>query len=157
LSAEIGSGVVLANGVRSYMAASLSALPADKRVDHSFHIANMIPTCISDDVEAAKSVNRRTLTSYAQLSNYRNYWREAGYEEEMDGVERAIDEGVLERIPDSLSDKWLADTTLFGTPNQVLDGLQSWYDAGIRTPILVPSSAVGNQITAFKELFELFE
>ena len=45
----------------------------------------MIPTCISDDVEAAKAVNRRTLTNYGLLPNYRNYWKEAGYHEEMDG------------------------------------------------------------------------
>lgn len=157
LSAEIAEGMVFANGARSHMAESLSALPAGKREDASFYIGNMIPTCISDDIEAAKAVNRRTLISYAMLTNYRNYWREAGHEEEMAGVEQAIAEGAPERIPDCLSDKWLADTTLFGPPAKILEGLEAWYDAGIRTPILVPSSAAGNQLTAFQELFELFE
>ena len=54
-----------------------------KRKDAGFFIGNMIPTCISDDVEAAKAVNRKTLTHYALLPNYRNYWKEAGYVEEM--------------------------------------------------------------------------
>jgi alkanesulfonate monooxygenase SsuD/methylene tetrahydromethanopterin reductase-like flavin-dependent oxidoreductase (luciferase family) len=157
LSAEIAEGMVFANGARSHMADSLSALPAAKREDPAFYIGNMIPTCISDDVEAAKAVNRRTLTSYAMLTNYRNYWREAGHEEEMAGVEKAIAEGAPERIPDCLSDKWLADTTLFGPPAKILEGLEAWYDAGIRTPILVPSSAAGNQLTAFQEMFALFE
>lgn len=157
LSAEIGDGMVFANGARSYMSDSLSALPEDKRDDENFYIGNMIPTCISDDVEAAKAVNRRTLTSYAQLPNYRNYWREAGYAEEMASVEQVIAEGTPERIPDCLSDRWLADTTLFGSPAQVLKGLEAWYDAGIRTPILVPSSAAGNQLTAFQEMFALFD
>jgi alkanesulfonate monooxygenase SsuD/methylene tetrahydromethanopterin reductase-like flavin-dependent oxidoreductase (luciferase family) len=157
LSAEIAEGMVFANGARSHMADSLSALPAAKREDPAFYIGNMIQTCISDDVEAAKAVNRRTLTSYAMLTNYRNYWREAGHEEEMAGVEKAIAEGAPERIPDCLSDKWLADTTLFGPPAKILEGLEAWYDAGIRTPILVPSSAAGNQLTAFQEMFALFE
>ena len=157
LSAEIGDGMVFANGARSYMAESLSALPADKRNAQDFYIGNMIPTCISDDVEAAKMVNRRTLTSYAQLTNYRNYWREAGYEEEMAGVEQAMADGAPERIPECLSDRWLADTTLFGPASEVLEGLEAWYDAGIRTPILVPSSAAGKQITAFQEMFALFD
>jgi hypothetical protein len=39
----------------------------------------------------------------------------------------------------------------------VLEGLEAWYDAGIRTPILVPSSAAGKQITAFQEMFALFD
>jgi alkanesulfonate monooxygenase SsuD/methylene tetrahydromethanopterin reductase-like flavin-dependent oxidoreductase (luciferase family) len=157
LSAEIADGMVFANGARSHMAVSLSALPDAKRKDEAFYIGNMIPTCISDDVEAAKAVNRRTLTSYAQLPNYRNYWREAGHEQEMADVEKVIAAGQPERIPDCLSDRWLADTTLFGPPAKVLEGLEAWYDAGIRAPILVPSSAAGNQLTAFQEMFTLFE
>ena len=85
LAGEIAEGVVFANASRSHMAASLAALPAAKRNDPAFFIGNMIPTCISDDIEAAKAVNRRTLTNYGFLPNYRNYWKEAGYVEEMDG------------------------------------------------------------------------
>ncbi len=157
LAGEIGDGMVFANGARSHMAASLGALPAGKRGDPDFYIGNMIPTCISDDVEAAKAVNRRTLSSYALLPNYRNYWKEAGYVEEMAAVEAAVAAGEMERVPDALSDTWLADTTLFGPPAAVREGVEAWYDAGIKTPILVPSSAAGNQLKAFEELFALFE
>src|SRR5579872_5829218 len=61
LAGEIAEGVVFANASRSHTAESLSALPETKRADPGFLIANMVPTCISDDVEAAKAVNRRTL------------------------------------------------------------------------------------------------
>ena len=88
LAGEIAEGVIFANASRSHMAESLSALPAEKRADPAFLVANMIPTCISDDVEAAKAVNRRTLTRYTMLPNYRNYWKEAGYVEEMTAIER---------------------------------------------------------------------
>src|SRR4051812_9363541 len=74
LAGEIADGMVFANGARSHMGDSLAALPAAKRTDPGFFIGNMIPTCISDDIEAAKAVNRKTLTSYALLPNYRNYW-----------------------------------------------------------------------------------
>ncbi len=157
LAGEISDGMVFANGARSHMATSLEALPAARRDDENFYIANMIPTCISDDLEAAKAINRRTLTPYAMLPNYRNYWKEAGYVEEMAAIEAAIDAGDNERIPSLFSDRWLADTTLFGTVAQIRDGLDAWYDAGIRTPILVPSSAVGNQMVAFEEMFAAFD
>src|SRR4029078_6971436 len=75
LAGEIADGMVFANGARSHMAASLAALPADKRRDSDFFIGNMIPTCISDDVAAAKAVHLKTLTHYAMLPNYRNYWK----------------------------------------------------------------------------------
>jgi alkanesulfonate monooxygenase SsuD/methylene tetrahydromethanopterin reductase-like flavin-dependent oxidoreductase (luciferase family) len=156
LAGEIGDGMVFANAARSHMGESLSALPEAKRTDKNFYIGNMIPTCISDDIEAAKAVNRRTLTSYAMLPNYQNYWREAGYDAEMDAVQAAVEAGDLKSIPSLLSDKWLADTTLFGPVSQVLEGLEAWYDSGVRTPILVPSSAAGNQLKAFEEMFAAF-
>ena len=55
LAGEIGDGMVFANGSRSHMPASLANLPAAKRNATDFFIGNMIPTCISDDIEAAKA------------------------------------------------------------------------------------------------------
>src|SRR6185436_17066191 len=119
LSGELAEGVVFANASLSHMAESLASLPPTKRDDPGFFIGNMIPTCVIDDVEAAKAVNRRTLTNYAFLPNYRNYWKEAGYVEEMDGIEKAIAEGRREDVPKFLTDKWLAETTLFGPATKV--------------------------------------
>ena len=156
LAGEIAQGVVFANASRSHMATSLAALPADKRVDPGFFIGNMIPTCISDDVEAAKAVNRRTLTSYAFLPNYRNYWKEAGYEEEMTAIEAAIAEGRNQDVPRYFSDTWLADNTLFGSASKVREGVEAWRDAGVRDLVVVPSSAAGNQLKALEEVFAAF-
>ncbi len=156
LAGEIADGMVFANGARSHMADSLSALPAGKRQGAGFFIGNMIPTCISDDIEAAKAVNRKTLTHYALLPNYRNYWKEAGYVEEMEAVEKAIAEKRPGDVPKYLTDAWLADCTLFGPAARVREGLEAWYAAGVRTPIVVPSSASGNQMKAIEEMFATF-
>jgi alkanesulfonate monooxygenase SsuD/methylene tetrahydromethanopterin reductase-like flavin-dependent oxidoreductase (luciferase family) len=155
LAGEVGGGLIFANAARSHMPESLAVLP-DRAQGEDFFIGNMIPTCISDDVEAAAAVNRRTLSGYVALPNYRNYWKEAGYVEEMEAVEKVLAAGERERVPEVLSDRWLADTTLFGSASTVLEGLEAWYEAGVRTPILVPSSAAGNQMKAFEELFDLF-
>ena len=155
LSEEIASGMVFANGALSHVSESLSVL-SDATRKGDFFIGNMIPTCISEDIQAAKAVNLRTLKSYAMLPNYRNYWKEAGHVEEMNAIEQAIADGNPEKVPEFLTDGWLADTTLFGTPTQVRDGVEAWFDAGIKTPILVPSSANGNQIVAFEELLAIF-
>lgn len=156
LAGEVGGGVVFANVARSFVSETLQALPAAQRESDDFFIGNMIPTCISDDVAAAAAVNRRTLSGYVMLPNYRNYWKEAGYREEMEAVEKALEAGDRDKIPGLLSDRWLEDTTLFGSRDAVLEGLAAWFDAGVRTPILVPSSAVGKQPQAFEELFGLF-
>ena len=156
LSEEIAEGMVFANGARSYMNESLGAISESARGRDDFFIGDMIPTCISDDIEAAKAVNRKTLTSYAMLPNYRNYWKEAGYVEEMEGIEKAVEAKDFDKVPHFLTDKWLADTTLFGTASDVRDGVEAWFDAGIKTPILVPSSANGGQMKAFEELLAIY-
>ena len=156
LAEEIADGMVFANGARSHMAASLANLTDQARQGERFFIGNMIPTCISDDEDAAKAVNRRTLTSYAFLPNYRNYWKEAGYVEEMEGVEAAMEAGDTAQAAASLSDRWLADTTLFGSAAKVREGIEAWFDAGIKTPIIVPSSASGGQMQALEEFLSIW-
>ena len=157
LAGEIADGMVFANGARSYMAHSLNQLPEDIRSGGEFFIGNMIPTVISDDEQAAMAVNRRTLTSYATLPNYRNYWREAGYEEEMWAVEVALDRGDMDGVAAALSDRWLADTTLFGNAGNVREGIEAWFDAGITTPIIVPSTVRGGQLQAIQDFFDIWD
>ncbi|MEQ8661368.1 MAG: LLM class flavin-dependent oxidoreductase [Gammaproteobacteria bacterium] len=156
LAASIGDGVVFANAARSHMGFSLATLAGAGAARADFFVGNMIPTCVADDLDAARAVNRKTLTSYALLPNYRNYWREAGYAAEMDAVERCIADGAPERIGACLSDQWLDDTTIAGPPSRVREALARWYEAGVTTPILVPSSTAGGQLQAFAELFEVF-
>ena len=157
LSEEIAEGMVFANGARSHMASSLSVLSDDARSNKGFSIGNMIPTCISDDKDAARAVNRKTLTSYAFLPNYRNYWKQAGYEEEMTRVEQALADKDPDRVPECLSDRWLDDTTLSGSASEVREGIEAWFDAGIKTPIIVPSAVAGGQMQAIEEFFAIWE
>jgi alkanesulfonate monooxygenase SsuD/methylene tetrahydromethanopterin reductase-like flavin-dependent oxidoreductase (luciferase family) len=156
LAGERAQGLIFANACLRHTPASLSVLSPEQRTDGKFFIGNMIPTCISDDIEAAKAVNRRTLTGYANLPNYRNYWKEAGYREEMEAIERCIAESRPDDIPKHLHDRWLADCTLFGTPTQVRDGVEAWRAAGVHTPVIVASSASGNQMKALEEVFATF-
>jgi len=156
LAGEEADGVVFANAARSHVPETLTALPAAAREREDFFVGNMIPTCIDDDATAAAAVNRRTLSGYVQLPNYRRYWKEVGYREEMEAVERALERGERDRLLGLLSDRWLADTTLFGSAAHVREGVEAWREAGVRTPILVPSSSRGRQFDAFRELFAIY-
>jgi alkanesulfonate monooxygenase SsuD/methylene tetrahydromethanopterin reductase-like flavin-dependent oxidoreductase (luciferase family) len=124
--------------------------------DDGFFRANMIPTVIDDDRAAADAVNRRTMTGYLRLPNYRNYWREAGYEDEMAAVEAALAADERDRLPDLLPDRWLDDVTLGGSAGAIREGLEAWADAGV-LPIAVMSSTTGGQAKAVGELFAAYE
>jgi alkanesulfonate monooxygenase SsuD/methylene tetrahydromethanopterin reductase-like flavin-dependent oxidoreductase (luciferase family) len=156
LSVEIAQGAVWANAARSHMPESLKALPDAARTGPDFFIGNMVPTCIDPDRAAAAAVNRRTLVGYVKLPNYQNYWIEAGFEEEMQAIRKAIAAGQDDKIPSLMSDRWLSQVTLYGSPTEVRDGVETWYAAGVKTLIVVPSSAKGNQMAALQELIELY-
>ncbi len=155
LAGEIAEGVLFANASLSHMAQSLAVVPAAKRADPNFLIGNMLPVCITDE-GAALALHRRRLVRYVLLPNYRNYWKEAGYGEEMAAIERAIAENRRDDVPHYLTDRWIADNTLYGPAAQVRDQLAAWYAAGLNTPVLVPNSVNGNQLTALQEIFAAF-
>ena len=154
LAAEIGDGTVWANAARSHMARSLEGRAAGKP---DFFIGNMIPTCVTDAPAEGAALMRRVLSGYVQLPNYRLYWTEAGYEEEMRAIEDAIAAGEHDRIASLMSERWIEDVTLFGSPRKIRDGVEAWRAAGVKTPILVPSSTGGGQLHALREVFAIFE
>lgn len=152
LAAEIAEGAVWANASRSRMAHSLGLI-ADGT---DLWIGNMIPTVIDDDIEAARARNRKTLQGYVALPNYRNYWIEAGYEEEMSAVIAGLEAKDPDAVLAAMSDRWLDDCTLSGPVSRVRDGIEAWFDAGVTAPIVVPSSTSGGQAKAFAEVFDAY-
>jgi alkanesulfonate monooxygenase SsuD/methylene tetrahydromethanopterin reductase-like flavin-dependent oxidoreductase (luciferase family) len=155
LSVDVGDGAVWANASRSRMAHSLALVPAGRLAD-GFWIGNMIPTVIDDDIEAARARNRKTLQGYVALPNYRNYWIEAGYEAEMEAVQAALAARDTEAVLAAMSDRWLDDCTLSGSVGRVREGVEAWFEAGVASPIIVPSSTSGGQAKAFVEVFDAF-
>jgi alkanesulfonate monooxygenase SsuD/methylene tetrahydromethanopterin reductase-like flavin-dependent oxidoreductase (luciferase family) len=156
LAAEIAQGVLFANASLSHMEQSLSEVPSGKRQNPEFLIGNMLPVCISDDEGAALALHRRRLVRYVLLPNYRNYWKEAGYGEEMTAIEKALAENRRDDIPKYLTDRWIADNALYGSAHKVRDRLAAWFSAGVNTPVLVPNSVNGGQLTALDEIFSAF-
>jgi len=154
LAVEVADGAVWANASRSRMEHSLSHVPDDRRDD--FWIGNMIPTVIDDDIDAARARNRKTLQGYVALPNYRNYWIDAGYEQEMTAVMAGLEARDPDAVQAAMSDRWLDDCTLSGSVGRVRDGIEAWFDAGVTAPIVVPSSTSGGQATAFAELFAAY-
>jgi len=148
--------VLFANASLSHLPQSLAALPMAKRDDPEFLIGNMLPVCITEDESAALALHRRRLVRYTLLPNYRNYWKEAGYGEEMRAVEQALAENRRDDIEHYLTDRWVADNTLYGPAEKVRGQLDAWYAAGLNTPVLVPNSVNGNQLTALDEIFAAF-
>ncbi len=155
LAGELAEGAVWANAARSHMPASLQGLPETAR-RQDFFVGNMIPTVVCDDRAEGAAVVRRVLRGYVTLPNYQQYWIEAGYADEMHAIQQAIAERRLDDLLPLMTDRWLNDVTLFGPAARIRDGVEAWRAAGVKTPILVPSSTRGGQMEAIRELFAAF-
>ena len=157
LASEISNGAIWANASRKSIAAQIALLPDSKR--SNMFLANMIPTVISDDVEAARAIHRKTLVGYVTLPNYRNYWRACGYGEQMDAFEKVLSESAKEsrniEIISAMDNQWLDDCTISGDVDTVRERLYSWSQIGV-LPIAVMSSTSGGQAQAISQLFDAF-
>jgi len=157
LSVDVAEGAIWANASLSDISRQVDLVPPNRRAN--FFMANMIPTVISDDEDAAMAIHRKTLTGYMSLPNYRNYWRQAGYAEEMDAAEVILEtlpkEEHAQALQTAMSDLWLRDCTASGSATSVRDQLSAWTDKGI-LPIAVMSSTSGGQAKAIAELFNAY-
>ena len=151
LAEEIAQGALWANASLRHTSFQRRRVTAP-----DFYLANMIPTVIDDDIERAAAVNRKTMSVYVRLPNYRNYWKAAGYEEEMEAVEAILAEGRRDDVAEAMSDRWLSDCTLYGSADRVREGFAAWREIGVE-PIAVMSSTSGGQVKAIGELFDLYD
>jgi alkanesulfonate monooxygenase SsuD/methylene tetrahydromethanopterin reductase-like flavin-dependent oxidoreductase (luciferase family) len=157
LASEISNGAIWANASRKSIATQIALLPDSKR--SNMFLANMIPTVISDDVEAARAIHRKTLVGYVTLPNYRNYWRACGYGEQIDAFEKIFSESAKEsrntEIISAMDNEWLDDCTISGDVDTVRERLYGWSQIGV-LPIAVMSSTSGGQAQAISQLFDAF-
>ena len=157
LASEISNGAIWANASRKSIATQIALLPDSKR--SNMFLANMIPTVISDDVEAARAIHRKTLVGYVTLPNYRNYWRACGYSEQIDAFEKILSESAKEsrntEIISAMDNEWLDDCTISGDVDTVRERLYGWSQIGV-LPIAVMSSTSGGQAQAISQLFDAF-
>jgi alkanesulfonate monooxygenase SsuD/methylene tetrahydromethanopterin reductase-like flavin-dependent oxidoreductase (luciferase family) len=157
LASEISNGAIWANASRKSIATQIALLPDSKR--SNMFLANMIPTVISNDVEAARAIHRKTLVGYVTLPNYRNYWRACGYGEQIDAFEKILSESAKEsrntEIISAMDNEWLDDCTISGDVDTVRERLYGWSQIGV-LPIAVMSSTSGGQAQAISQLFDAF-
>ena len=158
LSTEVSQGAIWANASLRDISRQVASVAPTTR--EQFFMSNMVPTVISDDLDAAYAIHRKTLTGYVSLPNYRNYWRVAGYDKEMDNIESIIadtpKESLAEQLQQAMTDEWLRDCTISGNAAQVREQFSAWAQAGV-LPIAVMSSTSGGQAKAVAELFAAFD
>lgn len=154
LAGEISEGAMWANGVRSHMSHSLAQLPDG--VPDDFIVSNVVPVAVNANRDAARERVRQALINYLRLVNYQNYYVEAGYHEEVEMARQAIEAGDdHDGVLNAISDVMVHDIAVYGTPEDVRAGFQSWLDTGMTHMAL--SITGGDYFEGVRVLMDAFD
>jgi alkanesulfonate monooxygenase SsuD/methylene tetrahydromethanopterin reductase-like flavin-dependent oxidoreductase (luciferase family) len=152
LAASVADGVLIANLPLSRAREATAPIPEARRAA-GFWVGNIVPVCVSDDRATALAALRQREMVYVTLPYYMNFWRENGYQDEVDRLERTYKEGGPEAAAAAMDERWLADVAIFGNRRQVRERIEEWQAAGV-SPVIGPVSTTGDPFDGFRDVMD---
>jgi 5,10-methylenetetrahydromethanopterin reductase len=153
LAGEIADGVMLYLCPKSrlpkvHAALEKGAAKAGRQVS-AVDISTGLPTCISDDEQAARVTAKKNVAFYGRMPFYNKLFANSGFVQEAKGLAQGDAQSVSERMAEELM--------LIGSPARCREQLAAFRDAGIQLPIIVPVP-VGKQtyVQAVRKAIETF-
>jgi len=153
LCGELADGVMLYLCPKSRMPRAMAAVEKGVakagRAVSSVDITTGLPTCISDDLNAAKITAKNNLAFYGGLPFYNKLFQSSGFVQEAEALAKGNAQGV--------SDKMAEELSLIGPPSRCREQLAAFREAGVQLPIIVPVP-VGSQtsVQAIRKAIETF-
>lgn len=143
LSGEVADGILPHLATPAHVKKLIDAVHrgAEKagRSPSEIDITHGISSFISDDLEAARGVARKTLSVYAsRFPFYRRVVKNIGFKDVTDKIDSGAD------LAEAVSDEFLDAVALVGPAERCRAKLEEFRAAGVRLPVIVPY-AVGNQ------------
>jgi alkanesulfonate monooxygenase SsuD/methylene tetrahydromethanopterin reductase-like flavin-dependent oxidoreductase (luciferase family) len=139
VSGEIADGVVLwlcnPHYIRDVVVPAVSAgrekagLPLE-----GFDIVAAVPSAVSGEPEEARARLRKELVPYFSLPFYRAMIEASGFEEDVAGFDRGMQEGGPEAALQAISDEYLGLLAAIGTPEESVAAVRRYRDCGATSP-----------------------
>jgi probable F420-dependent oxidoreductase len=139
LAAEVGDGIALFMAGPRIMREMLSGLPA-----HVEPVARL-PLFAGDDLEECARHARRLLTGYAIVPYYARHFERQGFGGEVAAINARWREGDRAGAANQVSEAMLRELVLLGGPDDWLEKLDQYRQAGLSTPIVNISSPDARQ------------
>jgi alkanesulfonate monooxygenase SsuD/methylene tetrahydromethanopterin reductase-like flavin-dependent oxidoreductase (luciferase family) len=102
-------------------------------------ITTGLPSCISDDLNTARTTARNNLAFYGSLPFYNKLFHNSGFVQEAAALAKGDAAGASDRMAEEVS--------LVGPPSRCREQLAAFREAGVQLPIISPV-ATGNQTYA---------
>jgi alkanesulfonate monooxygenase SsuD/methylene tetrahydromethanopterin reductase-like flavin-dependent oxidoreductase (luciferase family) len=139
LSGEIADGVVLwlcnPHYIRDVVVPAVSegrekaGLPLE-----GFDIVAAVPSAVTGESEEARARLRKELVPYFSLPFYRAMIEASGFEEDVAGFDRGMQEGGPEAAIRAISDEYLGLLAAIGTPEEAAAAVRRYRDCGATSP-----------------------
>jgi len=152
LAGEIADGVVLNWIPPETVPVSIEHLEAGAkkagRTLGNFEIASFIRTCVTDEAGAAREALARDITGYATVDAYANFFRNAGFAEEVDLVNAAWRAGDRSGAVKQVSARFLDGLGVVGPEAFCRERIAEFARAGLTQPVIVPFAPGGGDARA---------
>ena len=152
LAGEIADGVVLNWIPPETVPVSIEHLEAGAkkagRTLGNFEIASFIRTCVTDEAGAAREALARDITGDATVDAYANFFRNAGFAEEVDLVNAAWRAGDRSGAVKQVSARFLDGLGVVGPEAFCRERIAEFARAGLTQPVIVPFAPGGGDARA---------
>lgn len=139
LCGEMADGAMLYLCPTSRMPRVMAALEKGaakaSRSVSSVDITNGLPTCISDDLETARTAARNNLGFYGGLPFYNKLFQSSGFVKEAEELAKGNTNAVTDKMAEAVS--------LVGPPSRCREQLAAFREAGVQLPIIAPVALPG--------------
>jgi len=154
---EISDGAILVWCTLDHaaIAARHVALGAERagRPPADVEVALMLPCAVSDDPNEARDLMREPIAWYAgEFPRYRRLMAGAGYEDELEDVRQAWQNGRTQEAMDLVPAGLIDQIGLVGSREECQDKLQAYRRAGITLPIISPRPSGTNSKESAMEI-----
>ncbi len=142
LAGEIADGLMLylatPGRTRQVIERMAAAAKDAGRAPSTLQVTLLVPTFLSDRLDAARAAARVFLARYAGRSLYAKMFRRSGFEAEADAIAAAAARGDSAGAAAAVSDRMLDEVLLVGPLARCRERLAAFREAGIDYPLIAP-------------------
>lgn len=106
---------------------------------------------LSDDLAAARRVGRETMKAYCALPTYRELYARAGFVDEMEALERALETGDEPAADRAITDGLMDEVLVLGSADRCREQLERFRASGVDIVLFAPLAA--RPVAGIDELF----
>jgi 5,10-methylenetetrahydromethanopterin reductase len=119
-------------------------------------IAPIVHTCVCADRAVALRSARQHLASYAALPFYNRAFARHGFQQEAQQVMSAAQRGDMDGIVTAISERLINEATVIGSPQECIDQIEAFEDAGATYVIVDPIAIDGDVNRGIRAVLDAF-